>query len=107
MVENTIIEAVQKYLAALPRVGIHARRAILFGSFACGQTDEYSDIDLIVIAPEFDGPREMVLIEKLWQATASADNRIEPIPCGEQEWETDQGRPILEIARREGIIIAV
>ncbi len=106
MVENTVIEAVQKYLAALPRVGIHARRAILFGSFACGRADEYSDIDLIVIAPEFDGSRELSLVKALWQATAS-DNRIEPIPCGEQEWETDQGRPILEIARREGIIIAV
>ena len=106
MVESTVMTAVRRYLAALPAVGIHARRAILFGSFACGQTDEYSDIDLIVIAPEFDGPREMTLIEKLWQATASADNRIEPIPCGEHEWETDQSRPILEIARREGIIIA-
>jgi len=106
MVEDAVIKRVRRYLAALPRVGIHARRAILFGSFACGQTDEYSDIDLIVIAPEFDGSRELSLVKALWQATAS-DNRIEPIPCGEQEWETDQGRPILEIARREGIIIAV
>ena len=105
MVEGAVIEAVQKYLAALPAVGIHARKAILFGSFACGQTDEYSDIDLVVIAPEFDGSREISLVKRLWGATA-ADNRIEPIPCGEQEWETDQGRPILEIARREGIIIA-
>ncbi len=40
-------------------------------------------------------------------ATASADNRIEPIPCGQREWEMDQGRPILEIARREGVIIAL
>ncbi len=105
MVENTVIEAVKKYLAELPRVGIHARRAILFGSFARGQADEYSDIDLIVIAPEFDGSREISLVKGLWRATAS-DNRIEPIPCGEQEWETDQSRPVLEIARREGIIIA-
>ena len=105
MVENTVIEAVQKYLSALPSLGIHARRAVLFGSYACGQTDEYSDIDLIVIAPEFDGSRELSLVKALWQATVS-DNRIEPIPCGEQEWETDQSRPILEIARREGVIIA-
>jgi len=34
-------------------------------------------------------------------------SRIEPIPCGEREWETEQGRPVLEIARREAIIIAV
>ncbi len=44
--------------------------------------------------------------KKIWQATSLADNRIEPIACGEKEWETDQGRPILEIARRKGIIIA-
>jgi len=105
MVENTVIEAVKKYLAELPRVGINTRRAILFGSFARGQADEYSDIDLIVIAPEFDGSREISLVKGLWLAT-TGDNRIEPIPCGEHEWETDQSRPILEIARREGIIIA-
>jgi len=106
MVEDAVIESVKRYLASLPVLGIHARRAVLFGSYAQGQTDEYSDIDLVVIAPEFDGVRDIALIEKLWQATISADNRIEPIPCGEQEWETDQGRPILEIARREGVIIA-
>ena len=105
MVEEAVIEAVKRYLAALQAVGIHTRRAVLFGSYARGRADEYSDIDLVVIAPEFDGSREMSLVKRLWGATA-ADNRIEPIPCGEQEWETDQGRPVLEIARREGIIIA-
>ena len=70
-----------------------------------GKANEYSDIDLIVIAPEFDGSREISLVKRLWHATVK-DNRIEPIPCGEKEWETDQSRPILEIARREGIVIA-
>jgi len=106
MVEEAVIESVKRYLASLPALGIHARQAVLFGSYVQGRVDEYSDIDLVVIAPEFDGARDIALIEKLWQATISADNRIEPIPCGEQEWETDQGRPILEIARREGVIIA-
>jgi len=105
MVEETVIAAVKRYIAALPPLGIHARRAVLFGSFVHGQADAYSDIDLVVIAPEFDGSREISLIEAIWQATTT-DNRIEPIPCGEQEWETEEGRPILEIARREGIIIA-
>lgn len=105
MVEATIIETVKRYLAELAALGIHARKAVLFGSFARGQAGEYSDIDLVVIAPEFDGSREISLVKKLWQATVS-DSRIEPIPCGEREWETDQGRPVLEIARREGIIIA-
>ena len=105
MVEDAVINAVKRYLAGLPGFGIHSRRAVLFGSYVQGRADEWSDIDLVVIAPEFDGSRDISLVKALWRATV-ADNRIEPIPCGEKEWETDQSRPILEIARREGIIIA-
>lgn len=105
MVEETVITAVKRYLSDLSALGINASRGVLFGSFARGQGGKYSDIDLVVIAPEFDGSREISLVKALWQATV-CDNRIEPIPCGEKEWETDQSRPILEIARREGIIIA-
>lgn len=105
MVENAVVTIIRRYLAALAPLGIHARRAVVFGSCARGNRGEQSDIDLIVIAPEFDGPREIELVKRLWRATASADNRIEPIPCGQREWEMDQGRPILEIARREGVII--
>ena len=105
MVDEEVVTAVRRYLAALPACGIHASRAILFGSFALGRADEWSDIDLIVLAPEFDEPYEMALVKQLWRATVT-DNRIEPIPCGEHEWETDGSRPILEIARNEGVIIA-
>ena len=104
MVESEITNIIKKYLASLPVEGIHASKAILFGSFARGEADQWSDIDLVVIAPEFDKPRENSLIKSLWRATA-VDSRIEPIPCGEKEWETDQRRPILEIARREGLIV--
>jgi uncharacterized protein len=105
MVENAIANVIKKYLAGLPAVGIHASKAVLFGSFARGGGDEWSDIDLVVIAPEFDGQRKISLVKSLWRATV-LDSRIEPIPCGEKEWETDEGRPILEIARREGIVIS-
>ncbi len=105
MVESKIIDTARQYIYALSSFGIHTRRLILFGSFARGDFNELSDIDFVVIAPEFDGTCELSLIEKLWQATLVADNRIEPIPCGEKEWETDQSRPILEIARKEGIVI--
>jgi predicted nucleotidyltransferase len=84
---------------SLPAFGIHAGRAVLFGSFARGEANELSDIDLVVIASEFDGPRDLSLVKALWRATV-ADDRIEPIPCGEREWESGNGRPILEIARR-------
>jgi len=102
--DEILVKKIRQYLAALSSAGIHANRAVLFGSFARGEGDAESDIDLVVIAPEFDGRRDASLVKALWRATA-ADDRIEPIPCGEREWESGDGRPILEIARREGVVI--
>ena len=106
MVESTIVDVVRRYLAALSGFGIHAKRAVLFGSHARGDASEWSDIDLIIIAPELDGERSLETVKQLWRATAAADDRIEPIPCGEREWDTEGRRPILDIARKEGVIIA-
>lgn len=83
--------------------GIRTKRAVLFGSHARGTATEDSDIDLVVIAPEFDAARDFSLVKALWRVAGGL--RIEPIACGEVEWETDGARPILEIARREGIVI--
>ena len=105
MVEESIVKTLRQYVAALPKFGVHPQRVVLYGSFATGKAHEWSDIDVVVIAPEFDENRNMETVEKLWLATADADNRIEPIACGMREWESDSPRPILAIARREGIEI--
>jgi len=107
MVDSTTLEIVKRYLRVLGKAGIHARSCVLFGSFARGEEGQWSDIDLVVIAPEFDGPRQLRQVEELWRLTGEADNRIEPIPCGEVEWETEGGRPILDIARRDGVVISI
>lgn len=107
MDKSAAIELVKKYLSALPSYGIHPKKAVLFGSFAKGNPNEWSDIDLIVIAPEFDtSTLDPNLVKNLWLAIEVAEDRIEPIPCGENEWETDDARPVLEIARKEGLVIA-
>lgn len=41
---------------------------------------------------------------KLWQLAARVDSRIEPIACGLSEWTGDDPRPIIEIAREQGIV---
>jgi uncharacterized protein len=105
MVQESIITNIQCYLRKLAAEGIHAKRGILFGSFAKNTADQWSDIDLIVIAPEFDHTKEDALVKRLWRATLGVDDRIDPIPCGEREWETEQGSPLLDIARQEGVAI--
>ncbi len=41
-------------------------------------------------------------IDLLWRLAAKEDSRIEPIPCGERQWDEDVSSAIVEIARREG-----
>ncbi len=105
--QESAVKLVRKYLGALPRWGIHARRAVLFGSSARGEAHENSDIDVVVIASELDRPHTIDDVEQLWRATRDGDDRIEPIPCGEQEWERGTDRPIIEIARQEGIMVSL
>lgn len=106
MVNDSIQLIVRRYIQAVCTLGIHAKQAVLFGSHARGTSDDWSDIDVIIVAPELESPADRHLIGKLWELRAVTDPRIEPVPCGEREWDTDTTRPILEIARREGVIIA-
>jgi len=102
MVDRTVLNLVRRYLDGVRSSGIRVKRAILFGSHVRGEANSESNIDLIVIAPEFDGSRDEDLVDRLWETRGVADWRIEPFPCGERQWETDDIDPILEIARREG-----
>jgi len=107
MVDQSIEQSVRLYLQAVRQAGIHATRGILYGSRARGAGGADSDIDLIVIAPEFDRAADRTLVERLWQLRARTDHRIEPIACGEVEWASPiTVRAIIEIADREGIEIA-
>ena len=60
---------------------------------------------LVVVAPRFDGEISRGDASLLWRVAARTDSRIEPIPCGERQWAEDQSSAILEIARREDLVI--
>jgi len=105
MVEPAIVETVQTYLAAVRRAGLQAGRAVLFGSYARGENVPDSDIDILVIAPEFDAPSDRRQVDLLWEIRAQTDSRIEPIAVGERQWREDDASAIVEIARREGLEI--
>ena len=106
MVDAVVIGAIRRYLEALRHDhALDVRHAVLFGSYARGQADEWSDIDLVVVAPRFDGAYSRADVTLLWRVAAHTDSRIEPIPCGERQWIEDDKSAILEIARREGQVI--
>jgi predicted nucleotidyltransferase len=101
-----VIDAVKRYIDVLRREhAFNVSQAVLFGSFARGRADEWSDIDLVVVASRFDEGIARPDVELLWRVAAHTDSRIEPIPCGVRQWVEDQSSAIIEIARREGQVI--
>jgi predicted nucleotidyltransferase len=107
MVDPIIIESVQTYLKKVQKEGIVIRFGVVFGSQVTGQADRWSDIDLLVVSPRFDGPRDRRDIDLMWRLAARTDSRIEPVPCGERQWKDDVSSAVVEIARREGETITL
>lgn len=105
MVDAAVVSAVQTYLQEVRKSGIRVSRAILFGSHARGEGCADSDIDLLVIGPDFDPRPDRELVTRLWRARATTDSRIEPLAVGEQQWEKNDGSILLEMARRQGVEI--
>jgi predicted nucleotidyltransferase len=107
MAEESIINSVKKYLQLLTQRGIPVQYGVLFGSWAKGRPHEWSDVDVLVVSPHFDGERRREDINLLWRTAAHTDSRIEPIPVGQIQYESDDSSPIIEVARREGLVIAL
>lgn len=106
MVSQEILVTITHYIQQVRQAEIDVVAAVLFGSYAQGTATKDSDIDLVVIAPEFDR-RDEAQVDLLWELRAFSDPRIEPIACGSRQWVEDDSSPILSIARETGIVIPV
>jgi predicted nucleotidyltransferase len=107
MVNQTIVKSVRNYLKSIQEEGIAVRFGIVFGSHVYDRSGTWSDIDVLVVSPLFDGRRNRRDVDLLWRVAARSDSRIEPIPCGERQWIEDSSSAIVEIARREGETILI
>lgn len=54
MAEPEVIAAVKKYLENLAQNGLTVAFAVIFGSQVTGNANDLSDIDLIVVSPQFN-----------------------------------------------------
>ncbi len=102
MVEESVIKSVRRYLRGVQARGLEVNFGVVFGSQVGGGTSRLSDIDLLVVSPRFDPPRQRADIDLLWRVAARTDSRIEPVPCGDKQWYEDTSSAVVEIARREG-----
>lgn len=77
--KRVIYESIEKYISALREREIHVIAAYLFGSFAKGETDAWSDIDLAILTDRFLGD-SFDFRFLLMQIAGEIDPDIEPHP---------------------------
>lgn len=104
MVKESIINIIQEYVSDLKKNSINLSKVLLYGSYANGTENADSDIDLMLVAPEFDEDRDKYL-GIIWKLTAKSNYKIEPYPVGLQRFVNDKISPVIQIAKRNGIEI--
>ena len=85
MADDSVLTLIRRCLLALRTSGVDARAAILFGSWAHGTATMISDIDLVIVSPQFDRGVSRADVDGLWRLAARIDSRIEPVLCGERQ----------------------
>jgi predicted nucleotidyltransferase len=83
--------------------GERVRQILLFGSWAGGDADPESDIDLLVVLDQVDSPWQELrrMDEILWRHDFQDDVVISAVPVGEDELH-EPTRPFLIRAQAEG-----
>jgi predicted nucleotidyltransferase len=105
MVNSQIVDIVKKYLNELELKGLHISKAFIYGSQVKGTATSESDIDLMLVSPQFDVEYEEYL-PLIWFSMIRCNNHIEPFIVGEKRFLTDNMSPIIGIVKQEGIEIA-
>jgi predicted nucleotidyltransferase len=101
---NPILEEIKKRLKRI--YGKRLKSIILYGSYARGDADEGSDIDLIVLLDDMSDP--VTEIEKfsdaIWELDLEYDTVISIIPFDEKKFKKRR-LPIIMNAKKEGIYL--
>ena len=96
-------EVLKKLSQELP---VKINRGILFGSYARGEAEEESDLDLILVSESFRGLNYLERINQLldleWKLIDALDKPFDLLFYSPEEWEKEDS-PIIRIAKEDGI----
>ena len=85
-ISNSVLQKIDLYLKELERNNIIVRKAILFGSYAKGNYNEQSDIDLAIVSDDFEGLRYNDL-DKIRKFNAVTNWEISPLPYNSETFD--------------------
>ena len=84
--DKRIEKTIKSYIEQLESIGVHVQQAILFGSYATGKYDEWSDIDLAIVSDDFAGNRFNDR-NKIRKVTLRVNSDISPMPFRPEDFD--------------------
>ncbi|MBK6433630.1 MAG: nucleotidyltransferase domain-containing protein [Anaerolineae bacterium] len=84
-IPNHVRRIIAQYLTSLRDHGFQIQDAILFGSYASGQANQWSDIDLALVSSEFEGIR-FADKNKIRKITISISTDLEVLPFNPKDF---------------------
>ena len=87
-VPGKIKSIINNYILSLAKNNIHIKDAYLFGSYAKGENNEWSDIDIAIVSDSFEGTR-IKDKDKIRKITLSVSSSLEVIPFSPNDFSLD------------------
>ena len=87
MDKTAVLDVIERFRLSLERRGISIRRIQLYGSCAGGTPHPGSDIDLVVVSPDFEAMDYWQRLDVLAHAVAEVWEPIEAVAMTPEEWE--------------------
>ncbi len=103
MDKNAVLKILAEFKQILQKKGTRVDKMILFGSYANGVPHEGSDIDLVVVSPDFHNKGLWDRIEILSEAIYEIFEPIEAIPMTPEEWE--KGDSMIAMIAKKGEVV--
>jgi len=88
VVSDEILEKLKNFLNMISASGLHLERAILFGSYAKGNANNWSDIDIALVSKDFTGIG-FYDRKRINPYLIKIDSRIEPHPFRPEDFARD------------------
>ena len=102
LTRNAAINIVENYAREIAEQGVNLRTVVLFGSFAKDTQDEWSDIDVALVADEFTGlPADHDLFPYI--GIKKPYVRIEAKTYPTNYFRT--GDPFIEEIKKKGVVV--
>ncbi|MGA2297181.1 MAG: nucleotidyltransferase domain-containing protein [FCB group bacterium] len=87
-VPDNIVELIKKFVERARKDNIRITEALLFGSYAKGTNNEWSDIDVAVVSPDFEGSW-LFDNKKIQDAKLETSFDLETHPYRPEDFTTD------------------